>query len=88
MNYTATRRFLSGLRKLQNALSITNTDFAQLLGIGRTTLADWRSGKNKPDPETVDMIFSTLRETHERTVADASAVLAFIGCCNSNQNIG
>ncbi len=72
------KRFISGLRKLQKALKMDNTEFSAVIDISRTTLGRWYSGENKPDAESMDRVIVLAKELYTLTMKDADAVLDFI----------
>jgi len=78
VNHAFIRKFLSGLRKLQKALNMDNTEFSAIIDVSRSTLSRWYSGETKPDPETIDRAIALLGELHADKRAEAHSILDFI----------
>lgn len=57
---------------------MNNAAFAEMLGVGRSTLGDWYSGKNKPEPETVEGLLNSTAKHREAFAKNVDAMFDFI----------
>lgn len=67
------------IRQLRSEMGVTQREFAQIVGVGASTIAMWESGKRRPDRRsraTLQQLRKRVDEKGGKTVAETLLEIA------------
>lgn len=67
-----TSTFGKKIRTARKAKSLTQKQLADIIGAAHNSISDWENDKNKPDPDTIELICGALDITPNYLLASTS----------------